>query len=161
LGADFNRRSFDSIPAIVTSLGLFMTFVAILVGLMPVGVTGSKVHGLEGLIGGLSGKFVTSIAALLSASVFAMFEKSVFHALARARADIVGAIDALVPVKTQAFLLEEINRTMSRLIETPLGIAAGEPEPERPLEHRPTLGVIVDLPLENDSVQSSWEPDNG
>jgi methyl-accepting chemotaxis protein len=109
LGNDFNKRHFHAIPGIVTGIGLLMTFVAILVGLLDVRIGANKqVQGLEGLIGGLSGKFISSVAALLSATIFLMSEKRVFHRLDRIRTSIATALDSLVPCRTEPQLLEEI-----------------------------------------------------
>lgn len=61
---------------IVTGFGLLITFVAILVALRDVNIDkNNEVQGLPNLIGGLSGKFVSSIAALLAATVYALIEK--------------------------------------------------------------------------------------
>lgn len=59
-----------------TGFGLLITFVAILVALRDVNIDkNNDVQGLPNLIGGLSGKFVSSIAALLAATVHALIEK--------------------------------------------------------------------------------------
>jgi hypothetical protein len=70
IDTQINRPFFSAIPGIVTGLGLLFTFVAILIALLDVRLTGSKqVEGLDLLIKGLSGKFVSSIAALLAAGL--------------------------------------------------------------------------------------------
>lgn len=112
LGNDFNKRHFHAIPSIVTGIGLLMTFVAILVGLLDVNILDNKVHGLESLIGGLSGKFVSSVAALLSATVFLIIEKWAFHRLDGARLSLIALINNLIPVRTEAHLLEELCQSM-------------------------------------------------
>jgi hypothetical protein len=60
---------------IVTWTGLLFTFLAILVALLDVRLAGNRVQGLELLIQGLSGKFVSSISALLAATVYLLAEK--------------------------------------------------------------------------------------
>lgn len=112
LGNDFNKRHFHAIPGIVTGVGLLMTFAAILVALLDVSILDNKVHGLESLIGGLSGKFVSSVAALLSATVFLILEKWVFHRLNSARLSLIGVVDNLIPIRTEAHMLEEICQSM-------------------------------------------------
>jgi hypothetical protein len=109
-----NRRFFQAVPGIVTGFGLLVTFVAILAALMQVhiGSTG-QVEGLQGLIGGLSGKFVSSIAALLSATVYVLLETPVLHGLTSDRIRLVNAIDSSVPRLTVAQVLTEISRDVA------------------------------------------------
>jgi len=109
LGSDFNKRHFHAIPGIVTGIGLLMTFAAILVGLLDVRIIDNKVHGLENLIGGLSGKFISSVAALSAATVFLFLEKRVFHRLNGVRIALISEIDSLVPRRTESHILEEIS----------------------------------------------------
>lgn len=113
LGSDFNKRHFHSIPGIVTGIGLLMTFAAILVGLLDVNIVDNKVHGLENLIGGLSGKFVSSVAALFAATAFVILEKRVFHRLNGVRHELVSSIDSLVPRRSETHLLDEISQNIS------------------------------------------------
>lgn len=111
-GRDFNKQRFVAIPGIVTGLGLLVTFMAILIGLLDVKIINNKVHGLEGLIGGLSGKFISSIAALISASFFMYMEKGVFNKMNTARLSFIDAMDTLFPVRTDAHFLEDLCQTM-------------------------------------------------
>jgi len=113
LGQNFNKRYYDSIPVMVTSIGLLMTFFAILVGLLDVKIEQDKVKGLQSLIGGLSGKFISSVAALLSATVFLFWEKSCLHRLDVLRLSIATSMDSLIPNRTEAQLLEEICENLS------------------------------------------------
>lgn len=67
---------FATVPGILTGLGLLMTFIAILDGLSHVSVTANMdVKGIGGLINGLSGKFVSSIVAVLCAVSFVFVER--------------------------------------------------------------------------------------
>ncbi len=115
LGNDFNKRRFLAIPGIVTGIGLLMTFVAILVGLWGVSIdkATNRVFGLENLIGGLSGKFISSVAALISATGFLLFEKRVFHRINGFRLSLTTAIDSLVPRRSESHLLEEISQNIA------------------------------------------------
>jgi len=71
-----NRAFFSAIPGIVTGTGLLFTFIAILIALLDVTLTGTKqVEGLDQLIKGLSGKFISSIAALSAATMYLLCEK--------------------------------------------------------------------------------------
>ena len=113
LGGDFDKRQFHSVPGIVTGFGLLMTFVAILVGLYEVRIIGNNVTGLENLIGGLSGKFVSSVAALFSASAFMLLEKRYFHRFNKIRRKLIDAIDSLIPRRSDSHILEEISQNIA------------------------------------------------
>lgn len=81
----FNKQMHASVPGIVTGVGLFFTFLAILVALMDVRIDAQtkRFIGMETLLQGLSGKFISSVAALASASVYLYCEKRIFHKLDR------------------------------------------------------------------------------
>jgi hypothetical protein len=113
-GGRINLGFYSSLPGIVTGSGLLFTFLAILVALLDVKITESQqITGLDLLIQGLSGKFVSSIAALLSATVFLLFERVLLHRLARARLSLIENLDAFVPKLTSARLLAELQRDIS------------------------------------------------
>lgn len=108
-----NRSFYQAIPGIFTGLGLLLTFVAILVALMDVRIGDNKeVLGLDGLINGLSGKFVSSIAALFAASVYMILEKPIYHRLDVARGRLVDALDSLVPRLSGTQILARIHRNL-------------------------------------------------
>jgi hypothetical protein len=110
-----NRNFFTAIPGMVTGVGLLCTFVAILLALRDVTFDNNQVKGLEPLISGLSGKFLSSIAALLASTIFLFFEKRFFHSFTRSFHDLVAALDALVPRLTPARLLTNVERHMEEL----------------------------------------------
>jgi len=113
-GGRINLGFFTSLPGIVTGTGLLFTFLAILVALLDVKITETQqITGLDLLIQGLSGKFVSSIAALLSATTFLLFERILLHRLTRARVDLIGSLNAFVPKLTSARLLAEVQRDIS------------------------------------------------
>ena len=70
----YHASAYASFPGILTGLGLMLTFVAILLALMGVSYNKSDpvepVRGIDTLINGLSGKFLSSIVALLLSVVF-------------------------------------------------------------------------------------------
>jgi hypothetical protein len=113
-GSRINLGFFASLPGIVTGTGLLFTFLAILVALLDVNITKEQqITGLDLLIQSLSGKFVSSIAALLSATAFLFCERLLLHRLTRARLDLIGVLDAFVPKLTSARLLSEVQRDIS------------------------------------------------
>lgn len=109
LDPQINRKFFLSIPGIVTGTGLLFTFLAILIALLDVRIAETKVVGLEGLIGGLSGKFVSSVAALFSATVFLCLEKALFYRFNLKRQTLTSAIDNLIPRLSTTQVMADIQ----------------------------------------------------
>ncbi|MEW5980596.1 MAG: hypothetical protein AB1898_32855 [Acidobacteriota bacterium] len=109
-----NRAFFRAIPGIVTGLGLLFTFMAILIALLDVRLTGSKqVEGLDLLIKGLSGKFISSIVALAVASVYLLLENPLLHRLSLSRQKLVESLNAFLPVLTPTQLLSDLVRDIA------------------------------------------------
>ncbi len=109
-----NRSFYAAIPAIVTGTGLLFTFLAILVALLDVKIDSTnQVHGLSLLIEGLSGKFVSSIGALLGATIYMLAEKPLMHRLTKARLNLVQTVDSVMPRMTPVTLLAELRRDVS------------------------------------------------
>ena len=79
--AHLNVRFYRQLPAFMTGMGLMFTFLAILIGLSKLHANGSEIDGIQGLINGLSGKFVTSIVGLACANAFTLLENSLWHRL--------------------------------------------------------------------------------
>jgi hypothetical protein len=123
-----NKDFFVSLPGIVTGTGLLFTFLAILVALFGVHKEGTKFVGIEELIGGLSGKFLSSVAALFSATIFLVSEKKIFHRLTNGRNNLVIAIDNLFPRLTPTQVLSDIHNDIAeqtnafRLFNTDLSL---------------------------------------
>jgi len=76
---DYHASFHDSVPGILTGLGLLATFISILVALQGVRVdmkgTAETVSGIGNLINGLSGKFLSSIVALFLSVTYTLSEK--------------------------------------------------------------------------------------
>ncbi len=109
-----NRPFFVAIPGMVTGTGLLFTFLAILVALMDIRIDQSnQVQGLGLLIEGLSGKFVSSIAALFGATIFLLAEKPLFHRLDCGRLLLVQALDEILPRLTPVSVLVGLQRAVS------------------------------------------------
>jgi ABC-type transporter Mla subunit MlaD len=108
-----NRSFYTAIPTLITGIGLLVTFIAILLALRELRIENNQVLGLEDLIGGLSGKFVSSIAALAAASFFLPIERSLLHGLSVSRITLIKTLDAFVPRLTATRLLSEVHRDIS------------------------------------------------
>lgn len=113
--AHLNKNFFISVPTVVTSTGLLFTFLAILVALFDVKINPDtkKFEGISGLIGGLSGKFVSSVAALFSATIFLILEKSIFYRLSNERKKLAVTIDNLFPRLSPTQVLSDIHNDMA------------------------------------------------
>ena len=98
-------------PSILTAVGLLGTFLAILIGLHHVQVLqGGQVKGIEGLINGLSGKFLSSIIALLCSIGLTIYEKTRFGKLTRICSEIQRTLNRIFPRKSTEKLLIEVLR---------------------------------------------------
>jgi hypothetical protein len=92
----------------MTGIGLLLTFVAILVGLSKLHAEGPTVVGIDGLINGLAGKFLTSIVGLICANLFVMIEHRVVARLTRLHHEFLDLIDELFPRKTLEQMVENL-----------------------------------------------------
>ncbi len=72
-------QSYRNASAIITGVGLLATFLAILVALLDVRLTHNRIQGLDLLIQGLSGKFLSSVVAVACATTLVFFEKGLFY----------------------------------------------------------------------------------
>ena len=90
---------YSHVPSFVTGVSLLLTFVAILMGLSHLHADAQGIQGLQGLINGLAGKFLTSIVGLLCANLFSLIEKQVLFKLADAHQELVDAVECVFPRK--------------------------------------------------------------
>lgn len=94
-----NMRFYRQLPSFLTGIGLLFTFIAILIGLSKLHANGFHIEGIQGLINGLSGKFVTSIVGLACANAFTLLENSVWHGLEGQHRTCLSLLDELFPQK--------------------------------------------------------------
>jgi len=125
LSGRLNLAFYHQFPSLLTGVGLLLTFLAILIGLSKLHADGSHIVGIQGLINGLAGKFLTSIVGLICANLFVLVEKSALHRLATTQQQFVTMVDELFPRKTMEQLLE--NFTPGTAATQPsAGVAPGE-----------------------------------
>jgi methionine synthase I (cobalamin-dependent) len=114
LGQNFHSAIFNAIPGILTGLGLTGTFLAILWALYGVHYdelnTVKPVSGMEGLINGLSGKFLSSIIALLLSIVFTIREKHIVRSLRQSYESLLSSISDAIPYLSTSRILLDIHR---------------------------------------------------
>jgi hypothetical protein len=94
-----NVRFYQQLPSFLTGVGLLFTFLAILIGLSKLHANGSQIEGIQGLINGLAGKFVTSVVGLACANGFMILEKSLSYRLANQHRHVVALLDEMFPRK--------------------------------------------------------------
>jgi hypothetical protein len=104
-----SRDFYQSLPGVITGIGLLTTFLAILVALLDVRLVDNRVQGLELLIQGLSGKFISSVVALSCATIFVLIEKKRFHALEIGQLRLAALIDQTVPQLSSVQVLVDLQ----------------------------------------------------
>ncbi len=104
-----NLPFYSQFPSLVTGMGLLLTFLALFVGLGKLHAEGSEIVGIQGLINGLAGKFLTSIVGLMVANLFTFIEKPMVSRLIQAHHTFLGLIDQIFPRKTMEQMLEQLT----------------------------------------------------
>ena len=135
----FYHASFhQAVPGILTALGLLATFSAILIALSGVSYnaanTAQPIAGIDTLINGLAGKFLSSIIALILSMIFTFVEKKVCERQIFQRADALRSrIRHIFPFLSQTRILLDLQRiALAASFETipetePRPVAAAEP----------------------------------
>ena len=111
-----NLAFYSQLPSLVTGIGLLLTFLALFIGLSKLHADGHDITGIQGLINGLAGKFLTSIVGLIAANLFTLIEKPMIFRLMNEHRTFLGLLDELFPRKTMEQMLEQL---------TPMHRAAG------------------------------------
>jgi uncharacterized phage infection (PIP) family protein YhgE len=108
---------YRALPGLLTGLGLMLTFVAILMALYGVHYdkanTIEPVSGMEGLINGLSGKFMSSIVALLSSIAFTLYEQRRMRLVKIAYRRFIDNIGRTIPRLSSSRVLLDIRKASS------------------------------------------------
>ncbi|MBA2251375.1 MAG: hypothetical protein H0W13_01525 [Nitrospirales bacterium] len=138
----FARRihyaGYSHVPSFVTGISLLLTFVALLMGLSHLHADDQGIQGLQGLINGLAGKFLTSIVGLLCANIFSLVEKRVSVRLVTAHQELVDSLEGLFPRKMLEQWLEEQNGSPGSMKDKER--SAGRPDLEGSLHN---LGLMI------------------
>lgn len=109
-----NLAGYQQVPSLLTGIGLLLTFIALLVGLSKLHADGHSIAGIQGLINGLAGKFLTSIVGLVCATLFTLIEKPLLFRVFSAHQHCIHLIDDLFPRKTLEQILEGMTGTPRR-----------------------------------------------
>lgn len=106
---------YRSVPGLLTGAGLTLTFVAILVALHGVHYdkanTVEPISGIDSLINGLSGKFLSSIVALLLSILFTVSEHLWLGGVKGSYAALLAAVERRVPRLSGSRILLDIRRS--------------------------------------------------
>ena len=129
---------YSHVPSFVTGVSLLLTFVALLMGLSHLHADAQGIQGLQGLINGLAGKFLTSIVGLMCANLFALIEKHVLFKLADAHQEFVDAVECLFPRKMLEQWLEQNGSSWSMKDK---GKVVGHPDVEMSIHH---VGLLIE-----------------
>jgi hypothetical protein len=113
-----NRGFFAAIPGVATGAGLLCTFLAILMALLDITLENEQFRGLDTLISGLSGKFLSSIAALSVATVYVLCERRLAHRLTQGVHTLAVTIDELIPRLTPTRLLVAVQDQLAEQAAT-------------------------------------------
>lgn len=127
---------YSHVPSFVTGVSLLFTFIALLIGLSHLHADEHGVQGLQGLINGLAGKFLTSIVGLICANLFSLLEKRLLHQLVTVHQDFVHSIESLFPRRT----LEQWMQEQSSGVNPAKEEKAAQPELETTLHN---LGIMI------------------
>ncbi|MCG3773780.1 MAG: hypothetical protein JW395_0594 [Nitrospira sp.] len=104
-----NLAFYSQLPSLVTGIGLLLTFLALFIGLSKLHADGHDIAGIQGLINGLAGKFLTSIVGLIAANLFTLIEKPMVFRLMNEHHSFLSLIDKLFPCKTMEQMLEQLT----------------------------------------------------
>jgi len=118
IGKQFNSALFGALPGLLTGAGLTLTFVAILLALYGVHYdkanTVDPISGIDVLINGLSGKFLSSIVALLLSILFTLYEKRTIRRLRVQYEQLIAVLAEVLPFLSSSRVLLDIQRFASQ-----------------------------------------------
>ncbi|HEX2965144.1 MAG TPA: hypothetical protein VHO84_05140 [Syntrophorhabdaceae bacterium] len=107
------NQTYRNAPAIITGVGLLATFLAILVALLDMHLVNNRIQGLDLLIQGLSGKFLSSVVAVACATLLLGAEKHLFSPVRKAAASFCIVMRRLLPRLTSVQLLLDMRSGMA------------------------------------------------
>ncbi|HJU04647.1 MAG TPA: hypothetical protein VJ692_05795 [Nitrospiraceae bacterium] len=100
--------SYSQFPSLITGIGLLLTFLALFIGLGKLHADGHNIEGIQGLINGLAGKFLSSIVGLVCANAFSLIEKPLLFRLTAVHQEFLDRLNELFPRKTMEQILENL-----------------------------------------------------
>ncbi len=118
VGEKYYGSFFGLIPGVLTGTGLTLTFISILLALSDVHYdksnTVNPITGIDALINGLSGKFLSSIVALLLSIVFTFLERASARTLKQKYEQTIRSVSRVVPYLNTSRILLDMHRFSSK-----------------------------------------------
>ncbi len=108
-----DSQSYRTAPTVISGVGLLATFLAILVALLDVKLAQNRVQGLDLLVQGLSGKFLSSVVALSCATMLIYAEKGLSRPCAAGIASLAATLKGLLPRLVPTQILSDLHREMA------------------------------------------------
>ena len=116
LDNSLNIGFFKKVPAMITSIGLFFTFLFIIFGLAQLQPQANgKIEGVTHLITGLSSKFVSSVFAIFYALIFTIFEDRTMKGMEKKYFELVHLLDLKFVRKSGEDYLRTISEGIREL----------------------------------------------
>ena len=117
LEVGLNISSVRKIPSIITSLGLFFTFLFIVMGLLDINLEDSTkmMGGINKLVTGLSSKFTSSVLALAFAVIFSFVADNLVHGIEKRYDSLMTFLDSKFRRKTNENYLQAIAQSIQEL----------------------------------------------
>ena len=97
----------------ISGIGLLATFLAILVALLDVRLVQNRVQGLDLLVQGLSGKFLSSVVALACATLLIQAEKGLYRPYLAGIARLSAALKSVLPRLVLAQIMSDLGTDMA------------------------------------------------
>lgn len=108
-----DSRPYRTAPTVISGIGLLATFLAILVALMDVRLAQNRVQGLDLLVQGLSGKFLSSVVAIGCATMLIHAEKGLYRPCTEGLARLTMALKSLLPRLVPAQIMSDLRTEMA------------------------------------------------
>jgi hypothetical protein len=122
VGQHFNAGFYSIVPGLLTGAGLTLTFIAILTALYHVhydtGNAVEPVSGMPDLINGLSGKFLSSIIALLLSILFTFLERVLIRGLRQGYQVLMSSVSRFLPTLSSKRILLDISDSARKAKDT-------------------------------------------
>jgi hypothetical protein len=108
-----DNQSYKTAPTVISGVGLLATFLAILVALLDVKLAQNRVQGLDLLVQGLSGKFLSSVVAVACATILVYAEKGLTRPVLAGVASLTATLRSLIPRLMPAQILVNLHNEVA------------------------------------------------
>ncbi len=109
----FDHDGYRTAPTVISGVGLLATFLAILVALLDVRLAQNRVQGLDLLVQGLSGKFLSSVVALGCATLLVQAERGLYRPVLSGITRLSAALKGVLPRLLPAQIMSDLRTDMA------------------------------------------------